>query len=311
MDPVLRMDPARRAAALLKRYEETALLKDSVRSVVYHLKNAIVQVEHWEDIAEKEIGCGCPFASDETEKMVKESERKLWYSVQPMKWLQGDGIQEAWIEVKERDGPRQTYRWIRIDEPHHVRLLQKVLLPEECERQNLRVDKYAMHLYERWGAQGFGRKRRRTRIPRTFEEMRMTFHRVGFPIALCGPHTQPAEDAPEDDEPPTAGTAATDFDSAPGRRILQDAPAAPGRDAHPAVAVNDDGLYYYVRPAAAAETAAAAYEAQPPATDEAPTRQPPEKRYHSADEAAGIVSTVSLADEPSTFRWPPPDRYPF
>ena len=120
---------------------------------------------------------------------------------------------------------------------------------------------------------------------------------------MCGPDTQPAEDAPADDEVPTAGTAATYFDSPPGhlilslagRRLLGWVSAAPGRDAHPAVAVNDDGLHDYVPPAAAAETAAAAYEAQPPATDEAPTRLPPEKGYHSADEAAGIGSTVSLA----------------
>ena len=107
----------------------------------------------------------------------------------------------------------------------------------------------------------------------------MTFHRVGFPIALCGPHTQPAEDAPEDDEPPTAGTAATDFDSPGGRHILRWAPTAPGRDAHPAVAVTDDEWFLLfalddeVPPAAAAETAAAAYEAQPPATGEAQTNQ--------------------------------------
>ena len=159
----MRMNPDLWEAILSRAYRDAGLMKACVRSVVYHLKNAIVQVEHWEDIAEKEIGCGCPFASDETEKMVKQSERKLWYSVQPMKWLQGDGEKEAWIEVKERKGPRQTYRWIRIDEPHHVRLLQTVLLPEECERHNLRVDRYAMHEYEAWGAQGFGRKRRRTR----------------------------------------------------------------------------------------------------------------------------------------------------
>ena len=199
--------------------------------------------------------------------MVKKSERKLWYSVQPMKWLQGDGIQEAWIEVKEREGPRQTYRWIRIDEPHHVRLIQKVLLPEECERQNLRVDKYAMHQYERCGAMGFGLKRRKTQIHLTFEQMRMTFHRVGFPISMCGPDTQPAEDVPEDYELPLAGTALPYFDDSPpghlilslaGRRLLRWVSAAPGRDAHPAVAENDEGLYYYVPPAAAAETAAAA-----------------------------------------------------
>ena len=122
---------------------------------------------------------------------------------------------------------------------------------------------------------------------------------------MCGPDTQSAEDAPVDldYELPTAGTAAAYFDSPPGHMILSLAGhpifrrrfRAPGRDAHPAVAVNDDGLHYEVPPAAAAETAAAAYEAQPPATDGAPTRQPPEKRYHSADEAAGISSTVSLA----------------
>ena len=90
-----------------------------------------MEVEGWADTAEEEMGCCGHYPTEETEKMVKKSERKLWYSVQPMKWLQGDGEKEAWIEVKERDGPRQTYRWIRIDEPHHVRLLQKVLLPEE------------------------------------------------------------------------------------------------------------------------------------------------------------------------------------
>ena len=121
---------------------------------------------------------------------------------------------------------------------------------------------------------------------------------------MCGPDTQPAEDVPEDYELPPAGTALPYFDDSPpghlilslaGRRLLRWVSAAPGRDAHPAVAENDEGLYYYVPPAAAAETAAAAYEAQPPATDEAPTRLPPEKGYHSADEAAGIGSTVSLA----------------
>ena len=285
----------------MKRYEETELLKACVRSVVCHLKTAIVEVEDWVDTAEEEMGCCGHFATEETEKMVKKSERKLWYSVQPMKWLQGDGEKEAWIEVKEREGPRQTYRWTRIDEPHHVRLLQTVLLPEECERQNLRVDRYAMHEYEAWGAQGFGRKRRRTRIHRTFEEMRMTFHRVGFPIAWCGPGTQPAEDAPEDDEPPTAGTAATDFDSPGGRHILRWAPAATGRDA--AVAVIDDyesdewfllfGPPDDVPPAAAAETAASAYEAQPPATDEAPTKQPPKKRVSFSIEEPQFHSVPS------------------
>ena len=110
---------------------------------------------------------------------------------------------------------------------------------------------------------------------------------------MCGPDTQPAEDAPVDldYELPTAGTAAAYFDSPPGhmilslagRRLLRCVSAAPGRDAHPAVAVTDDewfllfGLDDEVPPAAAAETAAPAYEAQPPATDEAPTKQPPKR----------------------------------
>ena len=161
-----------------------------------------------------------------------------------------------------------------------------------------------MHQYERCGAMGFGRKRRKTKIHLTFEQMRMTFHRVGFPIALCGPHTQPAEDAPEDDgddESPTAGTAATHFDSPGGRHILRWASAATGRDA--AVAVIDDyesdewfllfGLHDDVPPAAAAETAASAYEAQPPATDEAPTKQPPKKRVSFSIEEPQFHSVPS------------------
>ena len=85
---------------------------------------------------------------------------------------------------------------------------------------------------------------------------------------MCGPDTQPAEDAPVDldYELPTAGTAATYFDDPPGyllvslagRRLLRLVSTVPGRDAHPAVALNDDGLHYDVPPAAAAETAAAA-----------------------------------------------------
>ena len=163
-----------------------------------------------------------------------------------------------------------------------------------------------MHQYERCGAMGFGRKRRKTKIHLTFEQMRMTFHRVGFPIALCGPGTQPAEDAPEDDgddESPTAGTAATHFDSPGGRHILRWAPAAPSI-AHPAVAVTDDEWFLLfalddeVPPAAAAETAASAYEAQPPATDEAPTKQPPKRRVSFSTDEPEFHSVP--ADEPST-----------
>ena len=128
----------------------------------------------------------------------------------------------------------------------------------------------------------------------------MTFHRVGFPIALCGPHTQPAEDAPEDDEPPTVGTAATNFDSPGGRHILRWAPAAPGRDAAVAVIDDESDEWFFlfgppddVPPAAAAETAASAYEAQPPATDEAPTKQPPKKRVSFSIEEPQFHSVPS------------------
>ena len=104
-----------------------------------------------------------------------------------------------------------------------------------------------MHQYERCGAMGFGRKRRKTKVHLTFEQMRMTFHRMGFPISMCGPDTQPAEDAPIDldYELPTAGTAAAYFDSPPGHMILSLA-GHPifRRRFRPAVAVNDDGLYY-------------------------------------------------------------------
>ena len=127
----------------LREFEQEAnLLKACVRSIVYRLKTDVETLHaatKWSHEMYAKIG----FISwDSCLEQVKMAESQLWYSVHRMKWLQGDGVTMSWIKVKEWTPQGMDYRWIRIDEPHHVRLIQKVLLPEECERQNLNIDEY-------------------------------------------------------------------------------------------------------------------------------------------------------------------------
>ena len=98
-------------------------------------------------------------------------------------------------------------------------------------------------------------------------------------LCCCG--LKPAEDAPEEDDLPTSRPKYLVDPSG-----FLDPTAASDREAQPGPAVPVDSDLVHVvddsfPPAAAAKTAPAtapAAEAQPPATDEAPTKQPPEKR---------------------------------
>ena len=109
-------------------FRQTRLLKACVRSVVYHLRKDLEKLDdvlYWE---EEDAGC-CGRALSETEERVTQAQRQLWYSVQRMKLLQGDGTSAAWIRVKQG----RIFFWVRIDDPEHLRLLH-LWLPSECRK---------------------------------------------------------------------------------------------------------------------------------------------------------------------------------
>ena len=115
--------------------QEIKLLKDCVRSVVYHLKTdkdsletSLRRQHHMYD-----MNGVITWASKDN---IKNAENKLWKSVMHMKWLKGDGVTLSWFQVKEGE----DYRWIRTDHPNRVRFIQE-RLAEECTRQNLNIDK--------------------------------------------------------------------------------------------------------------------------------------------------------------------------
>ena len=127
-------------------FHQTKLLKACVRSVVYNLKKDLEKLDdvlYWE---EEDAGC-CGRAFSETEERVTQAQRQLWYSVQRMKWLQGDGISVAWIRVKQG----RIFFWVRIDDPEHLRLLH-LWLPSECMKRHLKLSKEWMHMYESVGS---------------------------------------------------------------------------------------------------------------------------------------------------------------
>ena len=142
------------AAVLDQRaFNETKLMKACVRSVVYHLKNDIRVLEDENYIAGQESGGFDAFVPEETEKRVKKAERQLWRSTIDMKWLLGTtvtgGKHVAWIKVRE--GNPIMYRWVVIDAPEHLLLIQRTLR-EQCERYDLNISKASMQRYEAWGA---------------------------------------------------------------------------------------------------------------------------------------------------------------
>ena len=81
--------------------QEIKLLKDCVRSVVYHLKTD-------KDSLERSLTLQCRVYLDTgfitwgSRNHIKELENKLWYSVMRMKWLKGDGVTLSWLKVKKR-----------------------------------------------------------------------------------------------------------------------------------------------------------------------------------------------------------------
>ena len=130
--------------------------------------------------------------------------------------------------------------------------------------------------------------------PLTYDQMRQRCPQEPYKISHCGPNVKPAEDAPEEDE----------LERLPSIRhqtnANTNAPAASDSDEQPAAAGPVDHVVDALPMAATAEATQAkapAAEAQPPATDEASTMQPPEKR-------------VPFSKESARTKWPPTKQPP-
>ena len=144
-------------------------------------------VLYWE---EEDAGC-CGRALSETEERVTQAQRQLWYSVQRMKLLQGDGTSVAWIRVKQG----RIFFWVRIDDPEHLRLLH-LWLPSECRKRQLKLSSELMQMYESLASPWMD-------FPYVFKHghHRHMQHRhmnrhMGCSIDICSRYATPAEYAP-------------------------------------------------------------------------------------------------------------------
>ena len=287
MMPVMPESP--HARSMLKLGYDGQLINDCVKSIVYHLKTNLAKLEYELDIAEQEQGCS-GHTDEEVKKRIKNARANLWHSVQRMKWLEADGGKVAWVRVKSGKGPRPNYRWVQIDDADHIELIRTSLLPDECAKQKLSVTQADMHRYESLGSGSvppmvWTAKGRWSDTPLTFGQMRKKWPSVGFNIAMCGPHARPAEDVPADVAAADDQLITEDLVDG-GRDAMEE-----GRD------VVDDGFCMVNLPprpsAATAQTAPAAAEAQP-ATDEAPTQEPPAKRVSFTDEAQTVTRQLTI-----------------
>ena len=118
----------------LREFEqEVNLLKACVRSIVYRLKTDVETlhaVTKWSHELYAKLGfitwMNCL-------EQVKRAENQLWYSVDRMKWLQGDGRTISWIKVKQvargiyPEQPMIEYRWVRIEQAYLLRFIQQRL----------------------------------------------------------------------------------------------------------------------------------------------------------------------------------------
>ena len=123
--------------------------------------------------------------------------------------------------------------------------------------------------------------------PLTFDQMRTRYSIVGFRICCCGPNAKPAEDAPEEDELERLNS-------------IRHQTNVSESDEQPPAAGPVDHVVDALPMAATAEATQAkapAAEAQPPATDEASTMQPPEKK-------------VPFSKESARTKWPPTKQPP-
>ena len=95
----------------------TWLLKQCVKSVVYHLKNDLKKMDEADSILldeEKKSNDGAT-ASKATKEKVRKAQDQLWHSVNRFMWILGDRKTVAWIKVKEEGNPTPNFRWIKVD----------------------------------------------------------------------------------------------------------------------------------------------------------------------------------------------------
>ena len=170
-----------------------------------------------------------------------------------------------------------------------------------------------MQRYESWGSVGVWKEGKwypSTNIPEEVAHSSWHPPYMACRIEACGRDAKPAEDAPDIWPVPQAVVVAA------RNKRLREAGCASGSEAQPAKVrcIESDEPDVVAPPAATAETAPAAEEAQPPATDEAPTKQPPEKRVSfSIKEPPASVPQCPQPMNLSQLRNPPPctSMHPF
>ena len=131
-------------------YHEKELLKACVRSVVYHLNQALekwqeemIRVE-FEDATKAEGPSWKPWKKSEKAKKL------LLHCVERYKCLLAEGTfgRVAWIRVKQRNPDGFfNFRWIMVDDVLHLRFLDE-FLPIECKRQDLLINREWLYHFE-------------------------------------------------------------------------------------------------------------------------------------------------------------------
>ena len=89
-------------------------------------------------------------ASQATKEKVRKAQDQLWHSHNRFMWILGDRKTVAWIKVKEEGNPTPNFRWIKIDEDAHLKILFSEL-DKECKKQKLEYSSSSMHQYESRG----------------------------------------------------------------------------------------------------------------------------------------------------------------
>ena len=114
--------------------KEYKLVRACVKSVVCNLKHDLAKLQELTNLSQLWYQTTGDYIL-KIEDQVTMYKMRLWFSVTRMKWIQADGVTASWFEVKEL-GPCPHYKWILIDQPERVRVIQAVLA-EECGKESL------------------------------------------------------------------------------------------------------------------------------------------------------------------------------
>ena len=177
---------------------ESKLVRDCVKSVVYHLRTDIENLDDEKDKQlEEELAAGT--ASEATKFKVRTAEWQVYWSTIRMKHLLGctltGGGLRSWIRVADGD----DYKWVVIDEASLL-LLIHTTLGTLCGIHKLKLwHRGVGESDESWGSVGVWKEGKwypSTNIPE--EVARSSWHPPYMPcrIEACGRDAKPAEDAP-------------------------------------------------------------------------------------------------------------------